>query len=124
MNLIARPERGIPGADLYANIGAMRERVTIQTVTRSKDADGFASDVADNQFVQISAEVTPEAGEETFVAGGQRGATTYLVRIRYRPDILAKGLVTWNGVTLQILQAPLADAKRRFLWLRCGATEA
>lgn len=123
MRLVAQPERGIAGADLHADIGAMRDRVTLQSVTRSKGSGGYATDTPASEAT-VAAEVVAESALEPVEAGGQRGQTRYRVRIRYRDDVRAKWLVVWRSQTLQILEAPIADAKRRFLWLRCGLVEA
>lgn len=124
MKLVGAPERGIPGADLEASIGAMRERVTLSSVTRAKGAGGFATDTATPEMFTVAAEVVIESGLELQESGAQRGQTRYRVRIRYRSDVRAKWLVGWRDATLEVLEAPVSDAKRRFLWLRCGAVEA
>lgn len=123
MKLIGAPERGVPGADLEASIGAMRQRVTLKSVTRSKVTGGFATDTPVTE-VSVPAEVVVESGLELQEAGALRGQTRYRVRIRHRSDVRALWLVIWRELTLEVLEAPVSDAKRRFLWLRCGAVEA
>lgn len=123
MRLIGDPVRGVAGADLEAAVGALRERVTLQSVTRTKGTGGFATDTPETE-VTVPAEVVPVAGTEPYEAAAQRGQTRYRVRIRFRSDVRALWLVVWRDVTLQILEAPISDAKRRFLWLSCGAVEA
>lgn len=124
MRLIADPPRGVAGADLESAIGAMRERVTLQSPTSTKDAGGFSTTTPEIEVANLPAEVVVEATAEPFEAGALRGQTAYRVRIRYRDDVRAKWTVRWLSQTLRVLEAPVSDAKRRFLWLRCGAVEA
>jgi SPP1 family predicted phage head-tail adaptor len=123
MKLVGHPERGEAGIDVYASIGAMRERVTLQSVARAKGTGGYATDTATSEET-VPAEVVIEGGTEPFEAGGQRGQTRYRVRMRHRSDVRASWLLRWNDLTLQVLEAPVSDQRRRFLWLRCGAVES
>lgn len=106
-------------------LGAMRERVTLQSQTRTKGSGGFATDTPTDVVTDVPAEFLPDAGAEPFEASAQRGQVMATVRIRYRTDVRASWLVVRGAETWQVLEAPVNhDGRRRYLWLRCGLVES
>lgn len=123
------PLRGIParlinGSDFQVDLGLMRDRITLQSVARTKGTGGFAVDTPVTVARQVPAEVIAESGSEPYEASAQRGQARFRIRIRYRDDVLAGWLVVFNSQTYQVLEAPLnLDNRRRFLWMRVGLVE-
>lgn len=82
-------------------IGELRERVTLQTKTRTRDAmGGYAETWADTATVW--ALVRPMSGRERAQAGQQQAAANYLVVMRYRSDVLAGQRLLWRDTPLNI----------------------
>lgn len=123
------PLRGIParlvnGSDFTVDLGLMRDRVTLLTVSRTKGAGGFATDAA-AEHLTVFGEVTPEAGMEPYESNALRGQSRWRVRIRYRTDINAGARIQVRGRTYEVLEPPLnLDGRQRFLWLRVGLVES
>lgn len=116
--------RGLHGRDLDANLGSMRDDVTLRSTVRTKGTGGFASNVP-TTIVTVKAEVALSQPVGDFKASDTRGQVAIEVRIRYRSDVKAFWELTWKGDTFQILEPPVNyDGRRRFLWLRCGRTES
>lgn len=79
-----------------ADVGAMRERVTIRSQAQSVDPAGQItttwSDVATTW-----ARVEPMKAWEQQLAGRDQGARGYKMTIRYRTDIDTNSRVVWRG---------------------------
>lgn len=124
MPLRGAPARLVNGSDFDVDLGLMRDRVTLQSVTRTKGSGGFATDAPVTEVRDIPCEFTPEVGGEPYQMGAQRGQATFRLRIRYREGVTAGWLAVVRGQTYQVLETPLnLDARRRFLWLRVGRVE-
>jgi SPP1 family predicted phage head-tail adaptor len=119
MRLVGQPETGQPGADMHADLGAMRERVTLKIVTRTKDAGGFATDTAtDDLTVAAAVQIISGDTMEGFLQSGMKGRVVIRIRIRYRAEVTSIYQVRWQGRDYEVLQPPVnLDGKRRFLWV-------
>lgn len=124
MRAVAVPEHGVRGYDMRHDLGAMRERVALRSVTPAKDSDGFVTETP-TTVATVWAEVYHESGQEKFQQADLRGQTIVVFRIRFRSDVRGTWQVLWRGLTFQMLEPPQnLDNRRRFLWLRCGQVEA
>ncbi|ABS62532.1 phage head-tail adaptor, putative [Parvibaculum lavamentivorans DS-1] len=99
-------------------IGALRERVTLQSPIRTADGAGGAA-VTWDDGVSIWAKVEMRGGGET--PAGERLEARALVRmtIRYRSGITAEMRALWQGRAFNIRNLRDADGRRRFLVLDC-----
>ena len=95
-------------------IGAMRERVTLQTRTPTIGAIGNATftwaDVA-----TMWAQVRPVSARERFVAERLAAEGIYEIVIRWRTGIDPSVRFTWRTRTLNVKQILNTDERRRFL---------
>lgn len=100
-------------------VGQLRERVTVQQFTETRNGIGAAvkswSDVA-----EVWAEVRTPSGRELMAAAQMHSVLTHMITIRYRDDITAAMRVVWRGVNLEVDGEPFdPDGTRRWLKLRC-----
>lgn len=107
------------------NIGVMRERITLNSITTVKESDGFLT-VTSVPVATVWSKVDFEtAGRQT--QGGQIVENQpYNIIIRYRNDLdpsqsnqLTKQYtVTWNNTELTIHSIKFIDIKRRFIEIK------
>lgn len=98
--------------------GELRERVTIQTKTRTRDAmGGYVESWTDT--ATLWALVRPMSGGERAQAGQQQSAADYKVVIRYRSGITPQQRLVWRGTPLNIRF--IADRGPRALYLEIEA---
>jgi SPP1 family predicted phage head-tail adaptor len=95
-------------------IGSMRERVTIQSKTRTADGAGGAA-VAWVDLATVWARVTPKAASEPLNGDQKTPHTIYTIRIRYRADTTAIRRIVWRSRTFNIIGTPNPDERRRYL---------
>lgn len=102
-------------------IGPMRERVTLQSATRTADAGGGAavtwSPLAHGATVW--ARVTPLSGSEALQAMRLQARVTHLVTMRWRDDVTAAMRLVWGARVLNIRAVTNPDERRRYLELLC-----
>ncbi len=98
--------------------GRLRERVTIETPTRTPDGAGGAA-VGWSVLATVAAEVISFKGA-TLVAGEREEAREpYRVVIRYRDDVTAEMRLRWRGRVLDISSRHDPDGQRRWLAIDC-----
>lgn len=107
-------------------IGALRERVTIQTLSTTYDSMGAPAD-APVTVATVWASVRPQkyqSGVEALVQalGREVVATTHTVTIYWRDDVTELNRLTWNGKVLDIKRVIDPDGKRTWLELMCEET--
>lgn len=100
-------------------VGAMRERVTIQSPPTSDDGMGGVSgswvDVA-----TVFAQVAPLSGRERLQADNMQSEVMWRITIRHRTDIAAGMRAIWNGQTFNV-RSITYDQTKRFDILDCEA---
>jgi len=110
------------------NIGALRHRVTIKTVTTTRDAYGQESgDVVNapsgTAFVTLWGEVQDISGSELFAAAELHSQITTRITVRYYPGVLPSMIasVSMDGRTrnFDILAVTDPEGRRRMLQLDC-----
>lgn len=102
--------------------GRLRERVTIQAESVTRDASGEEL-LAWVDETTVWASVTPGASSERFLASaGQRVAeVTHTVRIRYKTGITPKKRLLWESTRiLEILSVIDPDMRNRTIVLLCS----
>jgi len=98
--------------------GRLRERVTIETPTRTADGAGGAA-VGWSMLATVAAEVISFKGA-TLVAGEREEAREpYRVVMRYRDDVTAEMRLRWRGLVLDISSRHDPDGQRRWLVIDC-----
>lgn len=102
--------------------GTLRHRVTLQTVTETRDADGGVSE-SWTDTATLWAAVEPLRGREYFSAKALQAEVTTRIRLRYRAGVVPKQRVTWldgsTTHTYDILEVIEPDTRRRELVLMC-----
>ncbi len=92
----------------------MRERITIQTPTRTGDGTGGAA-LTWSALATLWAEVTTKSGAE--VAQGERmeARARLTLRLRYRDDVTSVMRIVWRGDVFNIRGLRDPDGARRWL---------
>jgi SPP1 family predicted phage head-tail adaptor len=114
-------------APLATRIGAMRERLQLQSSVLTKGSDGFSTTTSDGftTYATVAAEyIEQPTGVEAFEAAAVTAELPIEFRIWYRPDVEPKHRARWRGKTLQIAAViPVMNVGARFLRLRCSLTQ-
>lgn len=95
-------------------IGAMRERVDIQTRTPTVGAIGNVA-FAWATTATVWAQVRPMSARERFVAERLAARGVYEITIRWRTGITPAMRMLWRGRTFNVKQILNPDERRRFL---------
>jgi len=110
------------------NIGALRHRVNIRTVTATRDAYGQeAGDVVDNPagsiFATLWGEVKDVAANDAFSASEFHSQITARITVRYYagilPSMIADVLMDGRTRKFDILAVIDPEGRRRTLQLEC-----
>ncbi len=102
--------------------GRLRERVTIQAESVTRDASGEQL-ITWPEVATVWASVTPGASNERFLASaGQRVAeVTHTVRVRYRSGITPKMRIIWESTRiLNIISVIDPDMRNSTIVLLCS----
>ncbi len=107
-------------------IGALRERVTIQSLSTTYDSMG-APVATPVTVATVWASVRPQryqSGVESLVQALGREAvqTTHTVTIYWRDDVTELNRLAWKGKVLDIRRVIDPDGKRTWLELMCEET--
>lgn len=102
--------------------GRLRQRVTIEQATETRDAFG-ATLQSWTALAQVWAEVLPKVGGtgEEFAtdAASERTSQGYTINLRYRSDVTTMMRVNWQNKLLDIESVADPDGRRRALRLEC-----
>jgi|DEB0MinimDraft_6_1074348.scaffolds.fasta_scaffold08038_4 SPP1 family predicted phage head-tail adaptor len=102
-------------------IGEMRERVTIQSISRVEDDYGEWTEtvVAGDT---VSARILPLRGSERLRAAQMQTEARWRLTMRYRTDVTASTTLLWGSKTLEVTEPPVdPDGRRR--WLEMNVSE-
>lgn len=101
--------------------GRLRERVTIQYESKTRDTSGEEL-INWLDEATVWAQVLPGSSSERFqAAAGQRVAeVTHTVRIRYRPGLTPKKRFLWEGRILKIQGITDPEGRTRVLVIPCS----
>jgi SPP1 family predicted phage head-tail adaptor len=98
-------------------IGALRDRLTLETAVRSADGGGGA-DIAWTAIADVWAAVRPITGDERLHADAVAGHITHQVWIRHRADVVPAMRFRAGTRILEII-AVLAPTRRHRLRCLC-----
>lgn len=100
--------------------GRLRERVTIQQQSITRDSYG-AEVITWSDVATVWASVLPGASGERFIAGAvqEQAEITHTVRIRYRTGITPKMRLRWEGRFLYVETVTDPDGRTRETVLMC-----
>lgn len=99
-------------------IGEMRERVTLQSPSRTPDGAGGAN-VAWTSGASVWAKVEERRGQERLAGERLAAEAAFALTIRYRSGISTQMRVLWNTRVLNIVSLRDPDGRKRFLELTC-----
>ncbi|WP_421863767.1 phage head closure protein [Parvibaculum sp.] len=99
-------------------IGEMRERVTLQSPSRTPDGAGGA-EVTWTNSAPVWAKVEDRGGSERLAGERLAAGTKLRLTIRYRSGITTEMRVLWNERALNIRAVGDPDGRKRFLVLDC-----
>ena len=101
-----------------STIGALRQRVTIETPIDAPDgAAGFTRRYA--PLANVWARIEAVSGQDRFVEQRQEQAITHVAQIRWRSDVTSQMRLVFGARKLLIQSVYDTDGRRRFLICRC-----
>lgn len=100
-------------AGFLADLGEMRERVTLSSVTTAADVETVTT------VATVWSNVQAVAGRERAAAGQLNTAMTYRIQIRRRSDVAPSWRITWRTRTLQVNAVYDPDGRREWQILEC-----
>jgi SPP1 family predicted phage head-tail adaptor len=101
-------------------IGRLRHRLTLESVSRTPDGGGGASE-SWSTVATVWAEVTPVGGGESVAADAVTGGVSHEIRFRYRPGVGPSMRLRSGARVFVIAGAIDVDERRR--WLKCLCLE-
>jgi SPP1 family predicted phage head-tail adaptor len=106
------------------SIGAMRERIDLQTVQETKDGMG-APIQAWSAVASVWAEVRPASSGERYGRQQMQSSATWTIVVRHRADVTQQMRVAWTNTktgrthSFQVRGVECSDMRGRFLELAC-----
>ena len=97
-----------------ANVGAMRERITINSQAQTVDAAGQISTTW-TAGATVWARMKPMTAREVQLAGRDEGTRGYTMTIRYRTDITTNSRVVWRSRNFDVQGVLDRTEQRQFL---------
>ena len=107
---------------MMVRAGALRNRVTIQTVSESTSADAYGGRAKTwSAEFDAWAEIVPQSGREFYRAQQVVSDMTHLLRIRYRPDVTftPDNRITFGSRIFNIVSALELDERHREWMVTC-----
>ncbi len=102
--------------------GGLRQRVTIQNFTTSRNSYGEVIEEW-HDVVTVWAEVKGISGRELIAAGAEMSEVTFRVWIRYRPDVTSASRAWWqqkgHKPTTYAITSAIPNEKATHLELLC-----
>lgn len=100
--------------------GKMNRRCTLERETRLPDGAGGYTRTWD-AYATVWGDLTVKSGNEKQVSEQQTNVQEYMLRIRYRRDVLPADRVVIQGAAYNVRNVFNNDQKRRFLMIRLQA---
>ena len=98
--------------------GEMTRIVRLQTPTTI--IDGYGAREAWTDLTMVYAKIEPLEGRELFAAGAEQNPATMRIAILWRPNLTAQLRVISDGVTYELVAAPIdVHGERQSLDLMC-----
>lgn len=102
--------------------GKLRERINIQSIAETRDAQGGFID-GWSTFSEVWAEVTPLNGNEVFYGDKVESIHDHAVKIRFLAGIDTTMRILHDGKTLNILNRKDVKDRHRMILLLCKEKE-
>lgn len=102
-------------------LGAMRERITVQTLTNSVDSMGQAIPSWANTYTDEPASLDPTSGGEGLRGRQVEAGISAVFTVHYRSTYVPEMRVTHNGITYGIAYVKHIEGGRRYTELYCKA---
>lgn len=99
-------------------IGALRHRLSLESVTLTPDGGGGATETW-SALAEMWGSITPVSGGEGVTAEAIRGSVTHTIHIRHRNDIEPAMRLRAGDRTFEITAIVDPDERRRFLACHC-----
>lgn len=99
-------------------IGSLRERVTVQRKSATRDAIGGIIETWAT-LATLWAKVEPKSAGEQYRRQQIQAAADWTVTIRYRTDVAPADRLRWRGHEFEIVGLINTDMRRQFLELSC-----
>lgn len=104
--------------------GELRHRVTIEALTRTKEAGGGSTEAWLPLVANVPARVTAASSRETYVAEHLSARVTHSVKMRYRDGLIpTKHRLLWGSKVLDIQSVIPVGGLRVELRLLCEETK-
>ena len=100
-------------------LGAMRQRINVQSATLAVDSIGQAIPTWANTFHQEPAAYEPLSGGETFRGKQVEAGISAVFTVHYRQGYTPEMRITYNSETYGIVYVKPIEGGRRFLELYC-----
>lgn len=100
-------------------LGAMRERITVQTFTESVSDAGDVARTWSDLYSNEPASFEEVSGGETFRGRQVEAGVTAVFIVHYRDNYDATMRVSYNGTTYGIVKCPPVEGGRRYRELWC-----
>ena len=107
---------GRPGS---FNVGAMRQRCNVQSVSESLDASGQPVVTWANWLENEPCQFLPTGGNESMRGRQLEAGTKAIFRVRYRSGYVPEMKVVYDGTSYGITYVNQVDGLRRYLELVC-----
>lgn len=101
-------------------IGRLRHRLTLESVSRTPDGGGGASE-SWTTVATVWAEITPTGGAEAMDADALTGRISHQIVFRYRSNVAPAMRLRSGSRTFEITAVIDIDERRR--WLKCLCVE-
>jgi SPP1 family predicted phage head-tail adaptor len=101
--------------------GDLRERITVQAYTETKNSLGEMVPVYDQTFAEVWASVQGVTAREFLLAGQQQTEISHRIRMRYLTGLTQRMRILWRGRTMEIVSI-LEHANRSEHELLCQET--
>lgn len=98
--------------------GKLRQRVTIQAPTRTRNERG-AEVLAWSDVATVWAEVRTPYGRERTANEQTVAVLTHVVTMRFRSDVTPSHRLRWGSRTFALLATPDPDNRRRVMVCQC-----
>lgn len=104
------------------SIGKLRNRVTIQDYTASKDSFGAETKVW-SDYAEVSASVEPLSGKELYSAQQLHAETTTMITVRYLEGVNTRMRVLFKDKNFDILHVSNKEERNIAMYLLCKEHE-
>lgn len=111
-----RPQRGF-------RVGAMRERVDVQSLTISVSDAGDRSESWADTFSCEPASIDPVSGGETLRGRQVEAGINVIFTVRYRSEYVPEMRVAYNSTNYGIVYVRPVEGGRRYIELFCKAVQ-